>query len=140
MQYRDVRLWLVKAGELIAILGIKRAEVEAVRVPGLSCLVPAITVTPECFLRLYRVNNCVAIVNREGDFLHGEFRIRGFAISCSVWCKGQDINNAKHWESLNQLSRPALEIKRPAIGVKRSAIADQRRLIGLPAPKVVDVH
>ena len=103
MSYRDVRLSLAKASELIAILGIKRSEVNSVTVRNLSCLTPLIEVECDCFIRLCRIQNIQPTVRRTDDWLNGEFRFRGLAI-----------------------------------GVKRPAITDHRRLIGLPAPKVID--
>lgn len=140
MSYRDVRLSLIKAGELIAILGIKRSEIDNVSVHGLLCLSPSIRVTPECFVRLCRVNRIIPTIKREGEFLYGDFRYRGFAITVVVWEKSKEPNTLDHWRVINQYSQPMLETKRPASGVKRTAIADKRRLIGLPAPQVVDVN
>ena len=137
--YRDIRLTLTKAGELIVIMGIKRSECVEVSVCGLICCVPSIRVEPECFLRLCRVNQIVPSVKRVDDFLHGEFRYRGFAILTSVWSKSSMPNAAEHWRVINAYSQLSIEVKRPCIGVKRPAIADKRRLIGLPAPKVIDV-
>lgn len=139
MSYRDVRLALTKAGELIVVLGVKRSELVEVSVCGLLCLTPSIRVEPECFVRLCRVNRIVPTVKRIDDFLHGDFRYRGFAIMTSVWSKSANPNTAEHWRVINAYSQPMLEAKRPVIGVKRPAIADKRRLIGLPAPKVIDV-
>lgn len=139
MSYRDVRLMLTKVSELIAILGIKRTELECVRVQGLACLVPSIDVSPECFVRLCRVNRIIPTVKRNESFLHGDFRFRGVAITTSVWSESSDPNVLEHWRTINAYSQPMLEAKRTAIGVKRPAIADKRRLIGLPAPAVVDV-
>jgi hypothetical protein len=138
MSYRDVRLWLAKISDAIAVLGIKRSELQDVMVSGFACIVPVIGITPECFVRLSRVHKIVATINRKDDFLRGEFRFRGIKITTYVWIQSRTA--AHDWELLNQLSQPMLEVKRPAIGVKRTAIADKRRLIGLPAPKVVDVH
>lgn len=138
--YRDVRLWLTKVGEVIVILGIKRSELDVVRVNGLMCLTPAIDVNPECFVRLCRVHQVVPTIRRDKDFLYGEFRFRGIAIMTIVWSKSSHEDATEHWRMINLLSQSMLEVKRPRIGVKRTAIADKRRLIGLPAPKVVDVH
>jgi hypothetical protein len=107
-------------------------------VSGFASIVPVIGITPECFVRLCRVHKIVATINRKEDFLRGELRFRGIKITTYVWIKSRTA--AHDWELLNQLSQPMLEVKRTGIGVKRTAIADKRRLIGLPAPKVVDVH
>lgn len=139
MSYRDVRLSLAKASELIAILGIKRSEVDNVSVHGILCLSPTIRVTAECFVRLCRVHKIVPTIKREGEFLSGDFRYRGFAITVVVWEKSSEPNTLEHWRVINAYSQPMLEAKRTAIGVKRPAIADKRRLIGLPAPAVIDV-
>ena len=136
MSYRDVRLSLAKASELIAILGIKRSEVNSVTVRNLSCLTPLIEVECNCFIRLCRAQNIRPTVKRTDDWLNGEFRFRGFAISTHAWSKSP--TDTADWEALNVSGQAVLEIKRPAIGVKRPAIADHRRLIGLPAPKVID--
>lgn len=136
MRYRNVRSWLTKIGDLIVVLGIKRSELQHVRVEGLLCLVPVIDVSADCFVRLCRAHRILPTIKRVDDFLHGEFRFRGIAMTTTVWSG----RNPKDWELLNQLSQPMLEVKRPAIGVKRTAIADKRRRIGLLAPKVVDVH
>lgn len=140
MSYRDVRLWLAKISDALVVLGIKRSELEIVRVYGLLVMVPSIEVSAECFVRLVRVHRITPNVKRTEDFLHGEFRFRGIAVTTVVWSKSPLENAALNWEALNQLSQPMLEVNRHAIGVKRTAIADKRRLIGLPAPKVVDVH
>jgi hypothetical protein len=135
MSYRDIRLLLSKASAAITVLGIKRTEVNSVTVHNLSCLVPRIELEVECFIRLCRMLNIRPSVERTDDWLKGEFRYREFSFTTHVWSK----DDAYKWEALNGSSQPMLEAKRPAIGVKRPAIADKRRLIGLPAPKVIDV-
>jgi hypothetical protein len=131
---------MTKIGELIVVLGIKRSELQHVRVHGLLCLVPVIDVSAECFVRLCRDHRIVATISRDDELLNGEFRFRGIAITTTVWSGSRNPKASEDWEAINQLSQPMLEVKRTAIGVKRTAIADKRRLIGLPAPKVVDVH
>jgi hypothetical protein len=139
VSYRNVQLWLSKASALITSLKIRSSEIDAVRVQGLSCLTPSITVNADCFVRLCREQARRPTINREDDFLHGEFRILGFAIMTSVWSKSRCPHVAVDWQAVNDLAKPMLVVDRPKIGVKRVAIQDKRRPLGLPAPKVIDV-
>ena len=139
MSYRDVHVWLRKASEAIVLLGIKRGEVDTVRLHSLACLAPVIEVEPACFARLCQSHRVRPEISRVDDFLHGSISWRGFAITTSVWSKSTATDAGLNWQLINDLSRPALEVDRPKIGVTRAAIADRRRLIGLPAPKVIDV-
>ncbi len=136
MTFRDVRLQLAKASDLIAVLGIKRAEVNSITVVNLACLASRFDLEVECFIRLCRKLNIQPDVKRDEDWLTGEFRYREFAFFTHVWSK----ETAK-WDALNASGLPMLEVKvkRTAFAANRAAIADKRRLIGLPAPKVIDV-
>lgn len=136
MSYRDVRLALSKASDLIAVLGIKRAEVNSITVVNLACLTCRFDLEVECFIRLCRKLGIRPDIRRDEDWLNGEFRYRDFAFFTHVWSK-----ETSQWDALNASSLPTLEVKvkRTAISVQRTAIADKRRLIGLPAPKVIDV-
>lgn len=139
MSYRNVSLWLGKATVVITALRIKNTELETVRVNGLTCLMPTIEVNPECFVRLCCEQPRRPSIKREDDFLYGEFRAMGFAITTAVWSKSQRTDHLRHWQTINDLAKPMLEVDRPKIGVKRIAIEDKRRPLGLPAPKVIDV-
>ena len=136
MSYRDVRLLLAKASELITVLGIKPSELTHVSFSGLRCLVPTFSLEVNCFIRLCCKLNIQPDVTRKDDWLHGEFRYREFAFHADVWSK-----ESEQWDALNLTGTPMLEIKvkRTALSVQRAAIADKRLLIGLPAPKVIDV-
>lgn len=138
MSYRNVSLWLGKATVVITALRIKNTEIETVRVNGLTCLAPTIEVNPECFVRLCCEQPRRPSITRDGDFLRGEFPAMGFAITTIVWSKSTRTESLRHWQALNDLAKPMLEVDRPKIKVKRIAIED-RRLLGLPAPKVIDV-
>ena len=141
MSYRDVKGWLGKISDAIAVLGVKRTEIDDVSVSGMMCLPPTLVVTPECFVRLcgHKSWSITPTIKREGDFLRGEYRFRGILIRTCVWIDSRSKDTARDWEALNALATPTLEAKLPRISVTRPAIADNRRRIGLPAPKVVDV-
>ena len=137
MSYRDVRILLAKASELITVLGIKPSELNHVTLTGLRCLVPTFSLEVRCFIRVCCKLNIRPTVTRMDDWLHGEFRYREFAFHADVWSK-----ETEQWDALNSSgTTPMLEVKvkRTALSVQRAAIADKRRLIGLPAPKVIDV-
>lgn len=136
MSYRDVRLQLSKASDLLAVLGIKRSEVNSITVVNLVGLASRFDLEAECFIRLCRKLSIRPNVQRKEDWLTGEFRYREFAFFTHVWSR-----EPEKWDALNASALPVLEVrvKRTAFAAQRAAIADKRRLIGLPAPKVIDV-
>jgi hypothetical protein len=134
--FRDVRPLFIRASELITTLSIKPSELTHVSFSGIRGLVPTFSLEVNCFIRLCYKLGIRPTVTRKDEWLHAEFQHRFFSFHTDVWSKA-----SQEWDALNSSGLPTLEVKvkRTALTVERAAIADKRRLIGLPAPKVIDV-
>ena len=133
--YRDVRPLFGKAAELISTLNIKPSELTHVSFSGIRGLVPTFSLEVNCFIRLCYQLHIRPTVTRKDEWLHAEFRYRDFSFHTDVWSKA-----SQEWDALNMSGLPMLEVKvAHRVEMTRAAIADKRRLIGLPAPKVIDV-
>lgn len=130
----DLRGKMGRLSALLAELGLERL------CNGIDIRprVVSVVLDRDGFMKLIRNQKVTELaVTRDGEFLHAKCNCRSVEFRTCVWAKEPD--DLRAWELINAMSRPALQVDRPKIGAKRPAIEDKRRLIGLPAPEVIDV-
>ena len=131
----DLAIRIVRLCGIVADMGLKR-DCNHFYVSDLTLSVDLSGYGFTKLIKAYKVKDFE--VERRGDFLMAKCTFRNVRWSATVWCRSHERSEMDAWQCINDHSRPALEAKLPRLAVKRTAIEDKRRLIGLPAPEVVE--